>query len=59
MLPYIVEEVPSKYISGVHEDKVYYCHLRNYPHIPVFGSIGSKQQANEICRMMNRNCGGR
>lgn len=60
MLPYIVEEVPSNYIKNIPKgENVYYCHQRGYPHIPVFGSIGDKKKANEVCRLMNRDCGGR
>jgi len=33
---------------------VYYCHQKKYPNIPVFGSIGDKNKANEVCRLMNR-----
>lgn len=36
------------------KEPVYYCHDKNYPHIPVFGSMGNKRKANEICRLMNR-----
>ena len=31
----------------------WYCHMRGYPHIPVFGSVGNKAKANAYCRMMN------
>lgn len=54
---YIVSEVPSNMLIGSYYEKVYYCHDRNYPNIPVFGSIGNKKKANKMCRMMNSTCG--
>lgn len=48
MKSYVVSEVPSNIISG-NKEHVYYCHARNAPNIPVFGSIG-----NKVCKMMNR-----
>lgn len=56
MKTYIVSEVPSNKISG-NKESVYYVHNRNYPDIPVFGSIGDKAKANKICKMMNANEG--
>lgn len=35
----------------------WYCHLNRYPYMPVFGSIGSKEQAIKACR--ERNLDGR
>lgn len=49
---YIVEEVPANMISG-NKEKVYYCHLKDFPDIPVFGSIGDKAKANKVCKYMN------
>ena len=46
-LPYTVSEV--KDAKGV-----FYCHHRNTPQIPVFGSIGDKAKANKVCREYNR-----
>ena len=31
----------------------WYCHMRGFPYIPVFGSIGDKKKAKEYCKMMN------
>lgn len=56
MKPYIVEEVPSNMISG-NKEKVYYCHHRNTPNIPVFGSIGDKATANKACKFVNASVG--
>jgi hypothetical protein len=51
---YIVERVPSKYISGAHSDEeIWYCHQRGYDYIPVFGSIGEKSKAVAVCKRMN------
>ena len=49
---YVVNEVPSSMVSG-NKEKVYYCHHKMTPQIPVFGSIGDKKKANRVCRMMN------
>jgi hypothetical protein len=35
----------------------YYCHKDGFSYIPVFGSIGSKSQANKICKEMNKSIG--
>ena len=35
----------------------WYCHKVGYPQIPVFGSIGNKRKAQEICRLMNGSVG--
>ena len=35
----------------------YYCHPRNYPNIPVFGSIGDKKTAIKVCKYMNESKG--
>ena len=35
----------------------YYCHMRGYPNIPVFGSIGDKRKANRVCKEYNRSVG--
>ena len=55
MKRYIVEEVPANMGRSESGEKLYYCHMRDYPNIPVFGSIGSKSKANAICRQMNLN----
>lgn len=44
-------------VSKDRESGAYYCHMRNYSYIPVFGSIGDKKKANKICKMMNRSAG--
>lgn len=31
----------------------WYCHLKGFPYVPVFGSIGDKVKANRVCKMMN------
>ncbi len=53
-MKYIVEKVPSNWLSGkIPEEGVYYCHEKGFDYIPVFGSIGTKAKATEICRLMN------
>ena len=32
---------------------IWYCHHRDYPWIPVFGSIGSRNKALKACRLQN------
>ena len=35
----------------------WYCHMRGYAYVPVFGSIGEKNKAQKVCDMMNRSVG--
>jgi len=49
-LPYVVSKLPK-------DSTWYYCHMRNYPNIPVFGSIGDKSKAMAVCRTMNESLG--
>lgn len=44
-MPYIVSQEPK---SGA-----WYCHMREYPYIPVFGSIGDKRKAKKVCDKYN------
>lgn len=32
---------------------VWYCHRKGFPYCPVFGSIGTKKQAEAVCRTRN------
>ena len=57
MIPnlYVVEKVPSKYLvlgaqSGV---EYWYCHRKGHSECPVWGSIGTKKEAEAICRQYN------
>ena len=47
----------SNYVVSKGVDKTgkvfYYCHKKGYEYIPVFGSIGSKEKARDICKLMN------
>lgn len=53
-MKYVVDIVPPKYLEAEAKgETVYYVHMDGFPHIPVFGSFGSKQKANKICRMYN------
>jgi hypothetical protein len=40
-------------ISQDSKSGAWYCHKKGYPNIPVFGSIGDKKKAQEICRIRN------
>lgn len=52
---YVVEKVPSKYLSGAFaDDWPWYCHRKGHPECPVFGSIGPKKKAEAICRIYNK-----
>lgn len=55
MKPYVYERVPPKYNECGKE--MWYFHMRDFPNIPVFGSIGSKEKAKEVCKTMNTNAG--
>ena len=51
----------KKYVvSQTYDDEhkpVWYCHLDGFSYVPVFGSIGSRQKAQTVCRMMNESVG--
>lgn len=53
MKRYIVSEVPADKTPGGCPVRLYYCHAEGFPDIPVFGSIGSKEDAARVCRMYN------
>ena len=47
-------------VSQTYDDEgkeVFYCHMKGYSYIPVFGSIGDKSKANRVCKTMNRSVG--
>lgn len=52
-MKYIVSHSFDK-VTG---EKFYYCHLEGYPYVPCFGSIGTKQHAENFAKMMNRSKG--
>lgn len=60
MKPYVISLVPMDML-GVESQKdygkIYYCHHRNTPNIPVLGSIGSKRKADKTCKMLNYGMG--
>lgn len=49
LFPYVVSQDKK---SGA-----WYCHRREWPNIPVFGSVGDKKKANAICKIMNESLG--
>lgn len=53
---YVVEKVPSRFMQGAFPDTKewpWYCHMKGYDYIPVFGSIGTKAQAIAVCKTYN------
>lgn len=44
-------------VSRDKKSGAYYCYNRKYPNIPVFGSVGDKQKALEVCRIYNQSIG--
>ena len=50
MIEYVIEKVPAKYGGN---GETWYCHMRWFSYVPVFGSIGSREKAAKICRAMN------
>ena len=51
---YIAERVSQEYKPQSDDgSEVWYCHLKGYSYVPVFGSIGTKQKAVEVCKQMN------
>lgn len=55
-MKYVVSPVPYNKITDYPRDgqKLYYVHMEGFPNIPVFGSFGSKEKANKICRIYNK-----
>ena len=52
--PYVVDRVPSKYLRGQQpREEIWYCHRAEHPECPVFGSIGTKREAENVCRTYN------
>ena len=50
-LPYV--------ISYDAKSDFWYCHMRGYAYVPVFGSIGDKRKAQRVCDMMNKSVGAK
>lgn len=44
-------------ISQDQKSGLWYCHMRGYPYIPVFGSIGDKSKATKVKNMYNKSVG--
>lgn len=60
MKPYVISLVPMEMLateSKADYGKIWYCHHRKTPNIPVFGSIGSKRKADRICKNYNYGMG--
>lgn len=54
ILPYVVEKLPESRKDPASRGKtIYYCHMRGFPGIPVFGSIGPRAKAQRVCDDMN------
>ena len=51
--PYMVERVPSKYMRGMQDRELWYCHRKGHGECPVFGSIGTKKHAESVCKAYN------
>lgn len=53
---YVVSPVPYNKMTDYPKDgkQLYYVHMEGYPHIPVFGSFGTKEKAKKICKMYNK-----
>ena len=56
---YVVEQVPWDMVQEAKSTdkgkwvRPWYCHMKGFNYIPVFGSIGTKQHAEKVCRNMN------
>lgn len=55
---YLVEEIPAdvrveEFTPDPGPGKLWYCHRKGFPYCPVFGSIGTKKQAEAVCRTYN------
>lgn len=49
---------PARYVVSK-DDKTgtWYAHMRGYPYVPVFGSIGTKAHATVVARLRNETRG--
>ena len=47
--PYTINKVEGK--------EIWYVHHKGFSYIPVFGSFGTKAEAQKICRMYNKSVG--
>jgi hypothetical protein len=53
---YVIDKVPYNKLSVESQKyygKVWYCHMKDFPNIPVAGSIGTKRQAQKMCDLYN------
>lgn len=53
---YVIDKVPYDLLEvGSQKDygKVYYCHMRKFPYLPVYGPVGTREYAQSICDMYN------
>lgn len=56
---YVISEVPWDKLSPEGKEArkngecIYYCHMRDYPDIPVFGSFGTRKHAKKVCDTYN------
>ena len=53
---YVINKVPYDKLGALSQKdygKVWYCHMRDFPDIPVGGSIGTKKHAQSICNLYN------
>ena len=59
--PYVISKVNGarneKGELVVADSTLWYCHRRDTPGIPVFGSIGSRGTALKYCRIWNKSMG--
>lgn len=53
---YVIDKVPNTNL-GVESKgdygKVWYCHMKGHPNIPVWGSVGTKRHAQAVCNFYN------
>ena len=52
MIPVDVKITAFSPLPGPGE--IWYCHRKGFPYCPVFGSIGTKKQAEAVCRTYNK-----
>lgn len=51
---YVVSECKDAFDNETGKPiKCWYVHMKDFPHIPVWGSFGSKQHAISVCKTMN------
>lgn len=51
---YVVSELPKNRKPPGVKERMYYCHMRQFPGVPIVGSVGTKQHARHYAELYNK-----